>query len=433
MLNRFWLTSIVFCVGAVASNHGSGQGPGTQTANAGRPEVIVTDFLPRDFATDGSVSYQPFLQKALDEAAKAKRNVVFPPIAYRLDNPAGLRIHSNSTLHLHGARFLVADNCREDGQAFLGEQVSDVQFLGGEIRGRNDVWSLGVNIAGIRLTGPCERIRIRDMHIRDLTSNGVGLFATSEQPARDVWLCDTIIQNGCNHYGDYTAPAGEPRGPEKGSTRQDQGLVAFYHVRDFVVRGCRFEDSRSDGTHFFRCTSGQFIDNKVYRAKMGGYFLESCEQVLAANNVITDNGSRGVTIERGSLLCTLQGNTIQGSGREGLWIPDCRQCTVTGNLFIKNGRKPNTPRQTWNANITINEAAGNDKSNPWELGCRDYLIAHNTIETDPSQAAAIHITSSPRLSNIVIKDNLLLGENRRILLNGDTTAEVRFTGNNEQP
>lgn len=432
MLKLNSLTALILCLCATSSKTCFAQAAAAQTTNANRPEVVVTDFLPRDFVTDGSISYQPLLQKALDEAAQTKRNIIFPPIVYRLDNPAGLRLHSNTTLRLHGATFLLAETCGEDGQAFLGEHVSDVQFLGGEIRGRNDVWPLGVNIAGIRLTGPCERIRIRDMHIRDLTSNGVGLFATSDKPARDVWLCDTIIQNGCNHYGDYTAPPGEPRGPEKGSTRQDQGLVAFYYVRDFVVRGCRFEDSRSDGTHFFRCTSGQFTDNKVYRAKMGGYFLESCEQVLAANNVITDNGSRGVTIERGSLFCTLQGNTIQGSGREGLWIPDCRQCTITGNLFIKNGRKPNTPRQTWNANITINEAAGNDKSNQWELGCRDYVIAHNTIETDASQAAAIHITSSPRLSNIIIKDNLLLGENRRILLAGDTTAEVRVTGNNDQ-
>ncbi len=423
----------LLCLFAVTYTNCAAQDASLPNATRNRSELVVTDYLPRDFVTDGSISYQPLLQKALDEAAKSKRNVVFPPIMYRLDNPAGLRLHSKMTLHMHGATFLLAETCHEDGQAFLGEQVSDVQFLGGEIRGRNDIWPLGINIAGLRLTGPCERIRIRDMHIRDLSSNGVGLFATREQPARDVWLCDTIIQNCCNHYGDYTAPAGEPRGPEKGSTRQDQGLVAFYHARDFVVRGCRFEDSRSDGTHFFRCTSGQFVDNKVYRAKMGGYFLESCEQVLAANNVITDNGSRGVTIERGSILCTLQGNTIQGSGREGLWIPDCRQCTVTGNLFIKNGRKPNTPKQTWNANITINEAPGSDKSNQWELGCRDYLIAHNTIETDPSQTAAIHITSSARLSNIIIKDNLLLGENRRILFTSDTTAEVLLTGNNDQP
>jgi parallel beta-helix repeat protein len=311
--------------------------------------------------------------------------------------------------------------------------VHDVQFFGGEIVGRNDRWPDGINVGGIRLTGACRRIRIRDMHIRDLSSNGIGIFASAEQPTRDVWVTDTIIQNCCNKYGDYTAPAGELRGPEKGSTRQDQGLVAFYFVNEFLVRGCRFEDSRSDGTHFFRCRAGQFVDNKVYRAKMGGYFLESCEHVLAANNVIIENGSRGVTIERGSVRCMLQGNTVEGSGREGLWLPDCRQCVVTGNLFIRNGRKPNTPRQIWNSNITINEAAPSDPSNQWTPGTQDYLIAHNTVETDASQVAAIRVVSTPRLRQITIKDNLLLGANRRIVVEGEQHGEVRLAGNDHEP
>ncbi|MBN2316881.1 MAG: hypothetical protein JXM79_23335 [Sedimentisphaerales bacterium] len=45
----------------------------------------------------------------------------------------------------------------------------------------------------------------------------------------------------------------------------------MYYVHDFTVRGCRLEDSRSDGTHFYFCQPGQFNDHFVYRAKMGGY------------------------------------------------------------------------------------------------------------------------------------------------------------------
>ncbi|MEZ6050681.1 MAG: hypothetical protein R3C02_04705 [Planctomycetaceae bacterium] len=70
-------------------------------------------------------------------------------------------------------------------------------------------------------------------------------------------------------YGDYQAPKGELHGPEKGSVREDQGSVAFYYVEDFVVRGCRFSRSRSDGTHFYHCTNGHFSDNRVDRSKMG--------------------------------------------------------------------------------------------------------------------------------------------------------------------
>jgi parallel beta-helix repeat protein len=403
-------------------------------SDSSRGPIIATEYLPAGFLTDGSASYQSALQRAIDDAIRTGRAIVFPPMTYRLDNPSGLQIGSGLTLSMYGAKFAISDDCRQDGQAFFGESVSDVHLFGGEIVGRNDRWADGINVRGIYLTGSCQRIRIRDMRIYDLSSNGIGIFgAGAERPAQDIWITDTIIQNCCNKYGDYTASAGELRGPEKGSTRQDQGLVALYFVNDFVVRGCRLEDSRSDGTHFFRCRAGQFVDNKVYRAKMGGYFIESCEGVLAANNTVVDNGSRGVTIERGSTNCTLLGNTVQGSGREGLWIPDCRKCVVMGNLFNRNGRKPNTSRQTWNANITIDEAATNDPSNQWTPGCQDYMIANNTIETDQSQVAAIRVNGTNRFRSIVIKDNLLTGDNRRILLEGESLPEVRITGNGEQP
>jgi hypothetical protein len=106
---------------------------------------------------------------------------------------------------------------------------------------------------------------------------------------------------------------------------------------------------------------------------------------------------------------------------------------VTGNLFIKNGRKPNTERQIWNANITIDEAAANDRSNPWTPGCEDYLITNNVIETDAAQVAAIRVQSSICLRQIVIKDNLLTGTNRHIRVEGEPLSEVRVTGNGEQP
>src|SRR5262249_8098093 len=152
--------------------------------------------------------------------------------------------------------------------------------------------------------------------------------------------------------GDYLS---DRPGPEKGSTREDQGLITFYHVEDFVVRGCRLDRSRSDGTHFYRCRRGQFVDNKVYAAQMGGYFVESCEAGVAADNIVRAAGSRGVTIERGSKHCTLRGCVVAGSGREGLWAPNCTGLVVTGNVFCDNGRKPNgkEPGQVWNATITV--------------------------------------------------------------------------------
>ena len=179
--------------------------------------VHVTDYLPSDYATDGSVCYQEYLQEAIDLAVKNQRPVLFPAMVYRLDDPKGLKIGSGLTLDLTGAKFHFHKDCAADGQAFYGENVRDVKFNGGEIVGRNDLWPDGVNIRGIYLKGECQRIRIRDMHIRDLSSNGIGIFgASDERPARDVWVTDTIVERCCNRYGDYQAPAGELRGPREG-------------------------------------------------------------------------------------------------------------------------------------------------------------------------------------------------------------------------
>jgi Periplasmic copper-binding protein (NosD) len=203
--------------------------------------------------------------------------------------------------------------------------------------------------------------------------------------------------------------------------------VALYFVDSFCVHGCRFERSRSDETHFYRCKNGQITDNRICLAKMGGYFLEHCENIIGRGNVILGNGSRGVTIERGSRHCVFSDNIVRDSGREGLWAPDCIGLTVTGNEFDRNGRKPNgtEERYIWNANITINEAYKEPTNSPTQ----DYLISENMIRTTIDQIAAIRVNAVAETKNIVIQGNLLLGENRRILVEGDESQQVTLSDN----
>lgn len=401
----------------------TGRSIGAEPGPSATAMLSVADFLPKDHVSDGSVSYQAELQKAIDAAAQTGRMLVFPAMAYRLDE-TGLKLRSRLTLWLYGAVFQFDEHRQRDGQAFHGHDVSDLTLLGGEVVGRNDVWPDGVNIRGVHLTGQSRNIRIRDMRLRDLSSNGIGVFGAPDQLIRDVWVSDVVIENCCNRYGDYLS---DKPGPEPGSTREDQGLIAFYHVQDFLVRGCRFEKSRSDGTHFYKCRQGQFVHNKVYGAQMGGYFVETSDDVLASDNVIRDNGSRGVTIERGSRNCTLQGNVVANSGRDGLWAPDCVRLIVTNNTFLRNGRKPNgkKPTQIWNANITINEDPGDPSKSPTQ----DYLIANNIVDTDNSQIASIRIDANDTTTGIVVRDNILRGGNHRVLLEGVNRDHVTLQRN----
>lgn len=366
----------------------------------------VVDFLPAGYVTDGSVCYQQAIQKAIDTAAAQGKTLLFRPMEYLLSDETGLALRNRSTLYLYGAVFRMDKRCQKDGQAFVGRDVSDVTLLGGEVAGQRTAWPDSVNVAGVRFFGPCARIRIRDTYFHDLSSNGVGVFGKSpDRMAEDVWLDNVIVRRCCNKYIDYLRPH---QGPVKGSQREDQGGVAFYFVRNFAVTGCSLEDSRSDGTHFYRCADGRFIGNRVIGSTMGGYFVETGKCILAADNIIRDNGSRGVTIEAGSYRCTLRGNVIEQSGREGLWAPDSIGVVVTGNVFRHNGRKDH---DDLDGEIMVNESNWDPPKTP---RAEDYQIARNIFYTTAHQGAAIRVLA--KCDRIVIENNTLRGPVRQILV-----------------
>jgi len=384
--------------------------------------LSVADFLPTEFIRDGSVSYQAEIQRAIDTAARNGQTLVFPSISYAVDE-SGWRLDSGITLRMNGAVFHVRPEAVADGAVFSGADVSDVTLVGGRIIGRNDVWADGVNVRGIHITGRSSNVRISETVMEGLSSNGIGIFGDADELIRDVWVRDVVIENCCNRYPEYLSD----EKPEQGSQREDQGLIAFYHVQDFVVAGCRLEKSRSDGTHFYRSRRGQITDNRIYRAKMGGYFVETCEDVVGRGNVVIENGSRGATIERGARNCIFADNVVSSSGREGLWAPDCIGLVVTGNIFNRNGHKPNGSERhhVWNANITINESRHDPSKSP----TTDYLVSNNLIYTTADQIAAIRVDANGDTQAVIIRGNVLRGENREILVEGSNQGEVSLSAN----
>lgn len=385
-------------------------------------EISVRTFLPTNHVSDGTEIYRAEIQDAIDQAAGSGQTLRFPAITFGIDQQ-GWQLRSNLTIDMRGATIRLADACSSDGAVFRGTDVSGVTIIGGRIVGQNDIWPDGVNIRGFEFAGKSSEIRLRELHVRDLSSNAIGLFGTADAMIRDVWIEDIIVDNCCKRYADYLS--GEK--PEAGSVREDQGDVAFYFVENFVVRGCRFERSRSDGTHFYRSSHGQITDNRILRAKMGGYFLEQCDAVVGRGNVIVGNGSRGATIERGSTDCIFADNIVRRSGREGLWAPDCIGLVVTGNVFDQNGRKPNgpIPRYRWNANITINQAIKDPSNSP----TRDYLISDNILRTTDQQIAAVRVDAVKDTQNIYLRGNILIGENARMMVEGVAADEVHVTDN----
>ncbi|HNZ18784.1 MAG TPA: right-handed parallel beta-helix repeat-containing protein [Candidatus Hydrogenedentes bacterium] len=371
-------------------------GASAATPDDGARPIAVKAFLPPGFVTDGSQGYLPQLQQALDAAGDTGGTVVFPAMTYRLDRAEGLRVRSNTTLILHGARFVFTDDLAGDGQAFRGDDVRNVRVEGGMVIGQRGSWDPGTNIAGLRLYGDCGNIHIAGMRFEDLSSNGIGILgADAKHPVEDVWIRDVVTRNCCNYYGDYLA---DVVGPAKGSDRTDQGNIALYHVERWVVEGCDLDGSQSDGTHFYHAHHGRFVHNRVTRSRMGGYFLEGCNYVLASDNLIAENGSRGVTIERDSTFCTLVGNVVEHSGREGLWAPDVMGIVVANNIFSENGRKDDIGRD---CEIRI------DNDDEYATQTRDIRVTENLFYVSAHQAAAVLITENVR--GCIVRGNSFRG------------------------
>lgn len=360
------------------------------------PEKSATVIPVGPFPAMDATGHRTQIQQCLDKAGDRPAVFRFAPGDYVLTDAEGLRIPARASLLMDGARFLLAEDIQTDGQAFLIENASDVSLHGGEIVGSRAAWADSTNVAGVRARGNVQNIRVSNLTCRDLSSNAVGIFGLGDDaPIRNVSLTGVVGINCCNVYVDYLQPNA---GPAPGSDRRDQGVVALYHVDGWSVDGCRFEGSRSDGTHFYHCRNGLFTNCSVTGSQMGGYFIEGCENVLALGNLISDNGSRGVTIERDSRCCTLASCLVTRSGREGLWMPDVCSIIVTGNIFVENGQKDDGERD---CEIRL------DNTDRYATETRDIRIEGNIFRTAAHQTAVVHMGTG--VTGVVMGNNTFEG------------------------
>ena len=132
---------------------------------------------------------------------------------------------------------------------------------------------------------------------------------------------------------------------------------------------------------------------------MGGYFLEECENVVSSGNYISNNGSRGVTIERNSRFCTFTSNIVIHSGREGMWLPEIAHIMVNDNIFVENGQK-NDPERDCEIRI--------DNSEAYHTQTEDIHIKNNIFRMRPGQTAAIFIGRT--VGEVIMDGNTYYGD-----------------------
>lgn len=386
--------------------------------------IYLENMLPQSFKNNGKISYLKEIEKAIELASLNGQTLVFPSAVFLIDKPEGIRLLSNIRLDLSSVKFIVDPKIDQDGQIFYGENLNNVEIINGEFEGNRDLLPESVNIAGINITGYSKNIKIEGSYFHHLSSNGIRIHGIDSQTfAEDILITNVRINESCNEYNDYLLPN---KGPAPGTSRKDQGNIALHFVKNFQILNSVLENSHSDGTHFYFCFNGQISNNRIHNSRMGGFFIETCSDINGTNNKITENGSRGVTIERGSVRCNMKGNTITTSGREGLWLDDSEQLVISNNYIANNGKKNHLP---FNSNIKITDTSWPDNKN--ESKSRYIYIVNNTFVTGINSEHAVWVNSCA--SNISITGNVMLGAKKRIKADSWTSGSgscVEFNNEN---
>ncbi len=205
------------------------------------------------------------------------------------------------------------------------------------------------------------------------------------------------------------APLGS--GPGKGAF----DLVACKDVR---VSGCKLS-ARGDTMHIQKCRNIVFAGNHILGSRMGAFFLaEYCRNATVTGNTVDGtNGSRVMSVEKSCADVTITGNTFRNGGR-GSWINQPTNFVLSGNVFQNNTtkceRNPKRGRKTF--------VTGDYESYPelyFTLHQPDgkygaVVVVGNIFATGPECGPAV--TFAPNGSGIVVRDNVITGGGRRIVV-----------------
>jgi hypothetical protein len=126
-------------------------------------------------------------------------------------------------------------------------------------------------------------------------------------------------------------------------TNGDQdGLIYFYGVTNFLVENCYLNDSKSDGVDLRETTSvaqssGKIINNIIDGIGRNGIGVEGGDSVIITGNTIKDCDFDGIDIEGGTLSrdIVVEGNNISDFMHVGISLYPSTGTRTAENIVIK--------------------------------------------------------------------------------------------------
>jgi parallel beta-helix repeat protein len=270
------------------------------------------------------------IQAAINALPKAGGTVIVPAGAYLIDPTRSVRLRSRMHLSLAtGAKLLTKPNAAPRAYVLLAEQAQDVEISGGLIVGDRDshLGTAGEWGHGIRIRG-CSGVTVRDINISRCWGDGIsagGIMAKGEpsRPGRD-YIFENVVCTGNRRQG---LTLGSSRGVRvRGCTFTDtSGTLPSAGIdiepdigsaNDIVIENCVVRGNRGPGIALYKRATGVTVRKCIIERNRGdGILAVTAIDCVFIDNIIRDNGLKGILLRTGSRNVRVARNRLSGNDR----------------------------------------------------------------------------------------------------------------------
>lgn len=328
---------------------------------------------------DGITDDTAAIQRAIDAVAGSGGTVEIPDGTYMINATArdgrnGLILGSRMTLRLAPRAVLKAFPSAAPRYSILTlDGASDVTIQGGSLQGDRDThqglageWGMGLSVIS------SSRILVQGLTVSDCWGDGFYVAKACSALTFSKVVADRNRRQGMSIVGgqDILVKASTFRNTQ--GTPPECGIDvepnAGETVTRLVIADCTVTGNRGGGiaggpparysnSAFFN--NSQILRNVISGNGGFGVGISACDGNLIKDNTIQSTDGYGIHLRTNATGMTVQGNTVTGSTRDGIYLESCPGTWVEGNVVRGNRGRGIRQDRGNGASLGANQVAGN--------------------------------------------------------------------------